>query len=73
MVIGEIQKNSTENIRVSTESYKGYEFVDIRVYVMNDIGEWIPTKKGVTIAPEKVEELVKFLLESREKFVEKNK
>jgi hypothetical protein len=53
MLIGEIQKNSTEKIRVSIESYKGHEFIDVRVYYEDDTGEWRPTKKGIAIAPDK--------------------
>lgn len=32
MMIGEIQKNSMERIRVSTVEYKGHAFIDARVY-----------------------------------------
>ncbi len=61
MIIGEIQKNATENIRISKESYKGKEYVDIRIYFQNDEGEWKPTKKGVTLSPEKIDELLEIL------------
>ena len=58
MLIGEIQKNSTEKIRVSIESYKGHEFIDVRVYYEDDTGEWRPTKKGIAIPTDKAEELL---------------
>ena len=66
MLLGEIQKNSTEKIRVSTESYKDHEFIDVRVYYEDDTGEWKPTKKGVTIAPDKVDELVELLRKAKQ-------
>lgn len=61
MLIGEIQKNTTEKIRVSTESYKGYDFIDVRVYYEDDNREWKPSKKGIAISPDKVEELINLL------------
>jgi hypothetical protein len=59
--LGEIQKNSTERIRVSRRSYEGHEFIDIRIFFEDDTGEWKPTKKGITIAPDKVKKLVDIL------------
>ncbi|MCX7991633.1 MAG: transcriptional coactivator p15/PC4 family protein [Proteobacteria bacterium] len=61
MVLGEIQKSTTEIIRVSKESFKGKEYLDIRIYFINDEGEWKPTKKGVTLSPDKAEELIEIL------------
>ncbi|OPY70105.1 MAG: Transcriptional Coactivator p15 (PC4) [Syntrophorhabdaceae bacterium PtaU1.Bin034] len=55
MIIGEIERGETEVVRVSTEEYKGRKYVDVRIYFANDEGEWKPTKKGVTIQPDKVE------------------
>jgi len=38
---------------VSTESYKGRDYLDIRIYYQDNEGEWKPTRKGVTVSPEK--------------------
>lgn len=65
MLIGEIQKNSMEKIRVSTETFKGHSFIDIRVYYEDDTGEWKPTKKGIAIAPDKVDSLIELLKKAR--------
>lgn len=61
MLLGEIRKNTTEKIRVSKQLYKGYEFIDVRVYYEDDTGEWRPTKKGIAIAPDKINELISLL------------
>jgi hypothetical protein len=58
MVVGDIIRNETEILRISAEEFKGRKYVDIRVYFENDEGEWKPTKKGVTIQPDKIEEFV---------------
>lgn len=67
MLIGEIQKNSTEKIRVSLSEYKGYQFIDVRVYFEDDSGEWKPTKKGITVSKDNIEPLVKLLNEGKKK------
>ncbi len=41
-----------EKIKVSKESYKGHDFIDIRGYYENDAGEWRPGKKGLAINPD---------------------
>jgi hypothetical protein len=67
MMIGEISKNSTEKIRVTISEYKGYTFLDVRVYYEDDQGEWKPTKKGITVSNENVEPLIKLLTEGKKK------
>ncbi|UCG77429.1 MAG: transcriptional coactivator p15/PC4 family protein [Nitrospirota bacterium] len=57
MVIGEIERNPTERLRISTENFKGRDYIDVRIYYEADDGEWKPTKKGVTIAPDKAGEV----------------
>jgi len=61
MIIGEIERNPTERLRVSTENFKGRDYIDLRIYYEADDGEWKPTKKGVTIAPDKAEEVIELL------------
>ncbi len=67
MTIGEISKNSTEKIRVTVSEYKGYTFLDVRVYYEDDQGEWKPTKKGITISKDNLEPLIKLLNEGKKK------
>jgi hypothetical protein len=61
MVIGDIKRNETEVLRISADEYKGRKYVDVRIYFANEEGEWKPTKKGVTIQPDKVEEFVELI------------
>jgi hypothetical protein len=67
MLIGEISKNSTERIRVSISEYRGYTFLDVRVYYEDDSGEWRPTKKGITVSKDNIESLIKLLNEGKKK------
>jgi len=62
MLIHEFQKNALEKIRVSTEEFKGKEFLDIRVYYDASSGkqsDWKPSKKGIALSFDKLPELKK--------------
>ena len=53
-----IEKNSRESIVVSETEYKGNKYVDVRVFYKDTDGSLKPTRKGVSLRPEKVAELV---------------
>ena len=52
-----IEKNSRESIVVSETEYKGSKYVDVRVFYKDTDGSLKPTRKGVSLRPEKVAEL----------------
>ncbi len=67
MLIGEIEKNSLQKIMVTSETYKGHDFVDVRVYYRNEAeDDYKPSKKGIAIAPYKIEVLIALLKKARE-------
>jgi hypothetical protein len=50
-VIAKLPKNARETIFLSVSEFKGRRLVDIRVHVPGDQdGEWVPTRKGVSLA-----------------------
>lgn len=51
MLIAEIEKNSTEVIRIEKTNYNGRDLVSLRVYFMSKDGTWCPTRKGLTLTP----------------------
>ena len=54
-----IEKNSRESIVVSETEYKGNKYVDVRVFYKDGPEETLkPTRKGVSIRPEQVAELI---------------
>ena len=53
-----IEKNSRESIVVSEIEYKGNKYIDVRVFYKDTDGNLKPTRKGVSLRPEKVAELV---------------
>jgi len=61
MLIGEISKSETEKICVQIQEYKGHKYIDCRIHFENEKGEWIPTKKGLTLNRETVLEMIEYL------------
>ena len=55
--VHEFDKSSTEKVCFSVSEFKGSEYVNIRIYFEADDGEWRPTKKGITVSTELVDEL----------------
>ena len=50
-VVAKLPKNARETIFLSLSEFKGRKLVDIRVHVPGDQdGDWVPTRKGVSLA-----------------------
>ncbi|HOW53419.1 MAG TPA: transcriptional coactivator p15/PC4 family protein [Syntrophorhabdaceae bacterium] len=65
MKIGEIQKTGTDRIIVTVKEFKGKTYVDVRNFFENDEGEMVPTKKGISLTPENLDELIRLLGEAK--------
>jgi len=61
MLFAEIEKNTKEKIRVSIEEYKGHKFVDCRVYWKDKDENWNPSRKGIALNNETIDEVIKAL------------
>ncbi len=64
MEIGEIQKGK-DKIIVTVKEFKGKQYIDLRTYFQNDDGEWIPTKKGISLTPDNLDEMIQFLQKAK--------
>lgn len=60
-IIGEIDKNQKEKIRVSIEEYRGSRFIDCRVYWQDETGEWKPSRKGISLSQDTIDEVTEAL------------
>ena len=57
-----IPKNTIDEIRVMWSEFKGHRYLDIRVYTEIDGNtDKVPTKKGVTLRPDLIPDLIKAL------------
>ncbi|MBF0564034.1 MAG: transcriptional coactivator p15/PC4 family protein [Nitrospirae bacterium] len=61
--MGELVKNESEKLICQRKEYKGFPFIDVRIYFKADDGSWKPTKKGITVSPERLSDLIKLLQE----------
>ncbi|GJQ48032.1 MAG: hypothetical protein HKUEN01_04180 [Candidatus Kuenenia stuttgartiensis] len=61
VILGEIQKSDREKIVVSLKQYQGHKYVDLRIHFKTDTGDWHFTKKGITLNPAKVKDLMVML------------
>ena len=67
-LLGVVDKNSRERIEVRAAEYEGHSYIDIRTYWRADPqGEWRPSKKGVTLKPSLVRELIAVLRKVEDK------
>jgi hypothetical protein len=57
-IIHSFPKNPLEEVRVSVSVYKGKQYIDLRIYYKGDDGEFHPSKKGLTMSPELLPDLV---------------
>jgi hypothetical protein len=72
MDVGEIPKGK-DKIIVALKEFKGKEYIDIRTHFENDEGDWIPTKKGITLTPDSLDEMIDLLKTAKKKVSDKEK
>lgn len=60
-----IQKNSREEIRINLAVFNNHRVVGTRVWVRKDDGGEIPTKDGITVRAEKLDDLIAGLKAAR--------
>lgn len=56
--VATIQKNSREEIRISLAEFKGYKLIGTRVWARKDDGGDVPTKSGISVRVEKLDEYI---------------
>jgi hypothetical protein len=57
-IVHSFPKNPLEEVRISISVYKGKQYIDLRIYYKGDDGEFHPSKKGLTISPDLLPDLV---------------
>lgn len=48
-IIDRFQKNALEEIRASLTEFNNHKLVDLRIWTENKSGEFVPTRKGVSL------------------------
>jgi len=58
-IVYEISKNGLEIIRASICESNSHEVVDIRAHFRGEDGEWQPSRKGLAVPIDKIDEMAK--------------
>jgi hypothetical protein len=68
-LLATIPRSATEQLQIAINEYKGKSYLDMRIFYTTDDGAtWLPTKKGVTCAPENIEILKDAVAEAMKEF-----
>lgn len=66
-----IPKNKLEQVHIALSNYEGKNLIDIRSYSDFDGEGHKPTKKGVSLPIDKIDDVIKGLTEARAEAVQK--
>lgn len=62
VVVHVIEKSRREQIRISLNEHRGYDYIDLRVFYNSGDG-WRPSRKGLTMKKESFPELFRGIVE----------
>ena len=69
-ILTTIERSETEQLQISVSEYKGRSYLNMRIFYTTDGGSsWLPTKKGVTFAPDQLDLLEEAIQEARKEFM----
>lgn len=69
-ILATIERSATEQLQISVSEYKGKSYFNLRIFYTTDDGlTWLPTKKGVTFAPEQLDILSDAIEEAKKEFM----
>jgi len=65
-ILATIQRSDTEQLQISLSTYKGKKYLNMRIFYTTDEGaNWLPTKKGVTFAPDQLDLLTEAIEDAK--------
>ena len=70
-ILATIDRTDTEQLQISVSEYRGKSYLNLRIFYTTDEGaNWIPTKKGVTFAPDQLDVLTDAIKEAKQLFMQ---
>ncbi len=57
-LVGAFEKNQREQVRAYLTEYEGQPMLDLRVWAELEDGQWVRTRKGITMSVDRYPELV---------------
>ena len=69
-ILATIDRTETEQLQISISEYRGKSYFNLRIFYTTDEGAtWLPTKKGVTFAPDQLDILADAIEEAKKEFM----
>lgn len=69
-ILATIERSDTEQLQISVSEYKGKSYLNMRIFYTTDEGAtWLPTKKGVTFAPDQLNILSEAVEAAKKEFM----
>ena len=69
-ILATIERSDTEQLQISISEYKGKSYLNMRIFYTTDDGAtWLPTKKGVTFTPDKIDILTEAIEAAKQEFM----
>jgi len=58
----DLQKNARERLRITHSTFKGKLYIDLRVWFVDETGDYQPSRSGVSIRPDHLAQVVQGLM-----------
>jgi len=72
-ILATIPRSATEQLQISVSTYKGNQYLNMRIFYTTDDGQnWLPTKKGVTFTKDALEILEDAVQKAKELMLEED-
>jgi hypothetical protein len=60
-VIGTLRREVVQELRATIRHHQGKQALDMRYFILNDLGQWMATPRGITVPIEQLPDLGKML------------
>lgn len=67
-IVNTIYRTETQQIKLSVDEYNGRKIFNIRVWVLNDNEEWIPTRRGIQMYEKEIDQLIESAVSAKSLF-----
>ena len=70
-ILATFQRTDTEQLQISVSEYRRKSYFNLSIFYTTDDGAtWLPTKKGVTFAPDQLDVLTDAIEEAKTLFMQ---
>ena len=70
-ILEQIERSPGEELQMSLSQFKGRDLFNVRIWVKDRHGEWVPTRRGINLYPHELEALIQAAERARDTLGEK--